>query len=66
MKLCLKCFTVIPSMASRCPNCLDDHQGAWGRILLLILVAAASLWLLDRCAERQWPFDGRARMEVGR
>lgn len=63
MKLCFRCFTVIPSMASKCPNCLDRRQGTWGRIILLVMAAAAAVWLLGRCADRQWPFEGQRTHE---
>jgi hypothetical protein len=57
MKLCFRCFTVIPALASKCPNCLDQRQGTWGRIIFLVLAVAAMFWLLDRCADKRWPFE---------
>lgn len=38
MKYCLSCFSKIPLLASRCPNCIDNHQGVWGRIILVLLL----------------------------
>jgi len=37
MKLCLSCMKKIPLLAGRCPHCLDENQGVYGRIILLIL-----------------------------
>jgi hypothetical protein len=66
MKLCLRCWSRIPALASKCPNCLDQRQGTIGRILLLLMAATTALWLLDRCADRRWPFDRHARTEMKR
>lgn len=57
MKLCFRCMSRIPSLASRCPNCLDQHQNTWGRILLLMLAFAAAIWLADRYSDGRWPFQ---------
>ena len=37
-KLCMSCFTKIPLLASKCPNCIERGQGVWGRMLLVILL----------------------------
>lgn len=57
MKLCFRCFKVIPSLASKCPNCLDQGQGTIGRIIFLILTTVAVIWMFSRCADKQWPFE---------
>ena len=44
MKYCLSCMTKIPLMASRCPNCIKEGQGVWGRLLLVVVIGAAFLF----------------------
>jgi hypothetical protein len=54
-KLCLHCFKKISLLAGRCPYCLEEHQGVWGR-LLLVLMVLAGFWLAYRYTSGQWPF----------
>jgi len=54
-KLCMHCFKKIPLLAGRCPHCLEERQGVWGR-LLLVLMVLAGFWLVHRYASGQWPF----------
>ena len=55
-KLCLSCFSKIPTLASRCPNCIQGHQSVRGRTILYILLFVA-LGLIAKCvmsnSERQ-------------
>lgn len=37
-KLCFSCFKRIPLFAGRCPYCLDQHQGMYGRILIGLFI----------------------------
>ena len=35
-KLCFSCMRRIPLFASRCPYCIDENQGVFGRLILVI------------------------------
>jgi len=37
-KLCFSCFKRIPLFAGKCPYCLDQHQGVYGRIIFGLLL----------------------------
>lgn len=37
-KLCFSCFKKIPLLAGKCPYCLDQHQGVYGRIIIGLLI----------------------------
>ena len=40
MKYCMSCMSRIPLLASRCPNCIDNHQGVLGRVILVLMLIA--------------------------
>lgn len=42
-KLCFSCFKKIPLLAGKCPYCLDQHQGVYGRIILGLLLIVGLL-----------------------
>lgn len=37
-KFCFSCWSRIPLLASRCPNCISDNQSVFGRSILVILL----------------------------
>lgn len=37
-KFCFYCWSRIPLLASRCPNCINDDQTIYGRLFLIILL----------------------------
>ena len=47
-KLCLSCFSKIPILASRCPNCIKGHQSVRGRTIFLIMLFVA-LGIMAKC-----------------
>jgi hypothetical protein len=44
-KLCFSCFKRIPLFASRCPNCLNNRQGVFGRIVFGIVLIVAFIMI---------------------
>jgi ABC-type uncharacterized transport system permease subunit len=40
-KICFSCFKKISNFAGRCPYCLDQNQGMYGRIFIGILLVTA-------------------------
>jgi hypothetical protein len=37
----------IPTFASRCPNCISDGQGSGGRLILLLLLIGAIIFIAN-------------------
>jgi len=46
-KLCFHCMSKIPTLASRCPNCISDGQGSGGRLILLLLLIGAIIFIAN-------------------
>lgn len=46
-KLCFQCFKRIPLFAVKCPNCLDENQGVWGRVVIGIIIVVGLLVLAN-------------------
>jgi len=46
-KLCFHCMSKIPTLASRCPNCISDRQGSGGRLVLLLLLIGAIIFIAN-------------------
>jgi len=42
-KLCFSCFKKIPLFAGKCPYCLDQHQGVYGRLIIGIVLVVSLL-----------------------
>lgn len=42
-KLCFSCFKRIPLFAGKCPYCLDQYQGVYGRLILGLLLIVGLL-----------------------
>ena len=45
MKYCFRCFSKIPTLANRCPNCVSDDQGVGGRIVFWLIIVGGLIWI---------------------
>jgi hypothetical protein len=55
-KLCLHCFRRISVLAGRCPYCLEERQGVWGRLVCVLLILVL-FFIIGAWSKRDWPFD---------
>lgn len=49
-KYCLHCMKKINLLAGRCPHCLEEGQGVWGRLILVSLGIFFLLYVVPHCA----------------
>lgn len=48
-KLCFSCFKRIPIFAGRCPYCLSNRQGVFGRIVIGIAIIVGIIFAANVC-----------------
>ena len=63
-KLCLSCMRKIPLLAGRCPYCLAENQGVYGRILLLVLFITAIIIMAYTYTANETPNKKEQLIEI--
>jgi hypothetical protein len=49
-KLCFACFKNVPVLANKCPYCLSENQGVWGRIIFYLVLIGGVVMLCKHFA----------------